>query len=185
MDTPRPLILLVLLAALAPHAAAVAAPVPDLNAYRFWGVYYDPNWRPQRGGPGGLGGQIAEFTPQGPIAGTIRPGFVDATQVAVDPRGPTYYAHHAGRPAIQSNPATGATTPLPAFGTELDSHPTGLTFDTTRNRLIRSTLSGEGFLFAYSPEQNRWSTLTSLQNVDLVLFFRPASCKGTAPDCVN
>jgi streptogramin lyase len=171
MDTPRPLFLLVLLAALAPHAAALAAPVPagatplpapaDLDAHRFWAMYYGPPLNRQ------VGGQLAEFTPHGPIAGTIQPGIVYPTHVAVDPRGPTYYGHRASRPVTRFNPATGAATELPAFNSELDSHPTGLTFDTTRNRLLRSTLGGEGFLFAYSPEQDRWSTLASLNNVDL------------------
>ena len=42
-----------------------------------------------------------------------------------------------------------------------------MTFDTTRNRLILSTLGGSGYLYSYSPEQDRWTTLSNLNNVDL------------------
>jgi hypothetical protein len=47
------------------------------------------------------------------------------------------------------------------------SWPTGLTFDTKRNRLLVSTLGGEGFLYAFSPETHAWSTVRSLAEEDI------------------
>jgi hypothetical protein len=69
---------------------------------------------------------------------------------------------------VRFDPVTGATTSLtvPANDPELLSWPTGLTFDTTRNRLILSNLGGEGFLYSYTPETDRWTRLASLQGVD-------------------
>jgi hypothetical protein len=119
---------------------------------------------------GGLGGYVAQFTPQGPIAGTIQPAKVNFEHVVVDPRGPTYYGGfgwHSGVGPARFDPVTGATVPLAIPDQEIVSWPTGLTFDTTRNRLLLSNLGGVGLLYAYSPETDRWTRLTDLANVDM------------------
>lgn len=165
--TRRLLVLTILMAGVQSVALAseVSAALSPSDPPPFAAIYAVP-------GPSGgrLRGYVAQFTPRGPIAGTIQPAIVPFNHVAVDPRGPTYYggfSWHSGEGAVRLDPVTGAAIPLLSTDPELTSWPTGLTFDTTRNRLIASTLGGEGFLFAYSPEQARWSRLASLRNIDL------------------
>jgi hypothetical protein len=43
----------------------------------------------------------------------------------------------------------------------------GVTFDTLRQRALLVTLSGEGALYGYSPASGIWSTISSMNNVDL------------------
>lgn len=168
MDTSRslPLLLLAFVAASIPvrgaGAAALPADTPPFTAILYGGT-------PTRGG---LGGYVAQFTPQGPIAGTIQPARVNFEHVAVDPRGPTptYYGgfgSHSGIGPARFNPVTGAATPLAIPNAEITSWPTGLTFDTTRNRLVMSNLGGVGLLYAYTPETDHWTRLGDLANVDM------------------
>ena len=162
--SPRVLPLALLVALLSVDAAQAQLPTDLPN---FTALYRTVNPR-----GGGFTGQVATFTPQGPIAGTFLPGNLRQEYVAVDPRGPTYYAGygwHSGVGPVSFDPKTGATTPLtlPTNDPELLSWPTGLAFDTTRNRLLLSNLGGEGFLYSYAPESAQWTRLASLQNVDL------------------
>lgn len=123
--------------------------------YRFVAVAqsFDAMGRPR-------GGRIAEWSPLGPVRNLT--GSVTARHVAVDPRGPTYYADNGRNTVTRLDPGSGTETPV--MGIEWL---TGLTFDTRRNRLVASNLSGEGFLFTHSPGQNGWTTLSSLNNVDM------------------
>jgi hypothetical protein len=43
----------------------------------------------------------------------------------------------------------------------------GATFDTLRQRALLVTLSGDGALYGYAPASGMWSTITSMNNVDL------------------
>lgn len=158
--------------ALAAPAPAAAATLP-LESYRFTAVYHTPSTS-----AGGVERRVADFTPLGPIAGTIRdnsgPGRGDPvltslrpTHVAVDPRTLTHYGRFGGGTPSRFDRRSGALTNLPDVSPAEMSHPTGLTFDTTRNRLVVSTLGSEGYLLAYSPDSNRWSTIRSLDNVDI------------------
>jgi hypothetical protein len=178
MDTTTrhlPLPVIAILALLAPlavprpaDAAAVPADVPP-----FYGLYFEPSAK----NPSQLVPRVAQFTPQGPIAGTFLPGPAPSAMarnspefVAVDPRGPTYYTGfgwHSGVGPVRFDPAAGTGTPITVPNPDTLSWPTGLAFDTTRNRLILSNLGGTGALWAYSPEQDRWSMLSSLNNVDM------------------
>ncbi|HUS37413.1 MAG TPA: hypothetical protein VM680_18850 [Verrucomicrobiae bacterium] len=47
------------------------------------------------------------------------------------------------------------------------SWPRGTTWDHRRNRFLVVTLGGEGFLYGVNPETLQWTTLTSMQNVDV------------------
>ncbi|MDX1952031.1 MAG: Ig-like domain-containing protein [Verrucomicrobiota bacterium] len=47
------------------------------------------------------------------------------------------------------------------------SWPTSAAYDAERDRVIISSLGGEGYFYSYSPTSNRWSVLASLQNRDL------------------
>ena len=177
MDTtrrlPLPVVLLMALLALVglPRpavAASVAADVPP-----FYGLYFEPSAT----NPSQLVPRVARFTTRGPIAGTFLPGAAPSAMsrnspefVAVDPRGPTYYTGfgwHSGVGPVRFDPATGTGTPIEVPNPDTLSWPTGLAFDTTRNRLILSNLGGAGALWAYSPEQDTWSMLSSLNNVDM------------------
>lgn len=140
----------------------VEADLPP-EAYRFHAIYDEfLPW-------GGRVRRVAEFTPEGPIAGTFLPASLSEHElhVAVDPRGPAFYVSIRGMMSSRLDAQTGETTALPYTDDELDNHPTGLTFDTSRNRLVLSTMGSEGFLHAYSPETDSWSRLAGLDNEDL------------------
>jgi hypothetical protein len=47
------------------------------------------------------------------------------------------------------------------------SWPRGTTWDHRRNRFLVVTLGGEGFLYGVNPETLQWTTITSMQNVDV------------------
>ena len=126
MDTPRPLLLAMLVSILVPGGLSKAAMLPageaGVDLPPFTAIYY-PGGPTNRGG-----GQIALFTPEGPIAGTIQPRPVNVGHVAVDPRGPTYYGGGWPTYPVRIDPVTGAVTPLPSTNPEV-SWPTGVTFD--------------------------------------------------------
>ena len=109
------------------------------------------------------GGTAADFSPLGPIAGTFTRAPAGGS-LAFDPRTSTYYA--VGNQGPVAFDTRGVASELPANPFEV-SWPTGLTFDTTRNRVVLSTLGGEGALLSYSPDQKQWSTLANLNGVDL------------------
>ena len=113
------------------------------------------------------GGSAAAFSPLGPVDGTLvgTPSGARVKHVAFEPATSTYYAVGAQGVPIQFG-RDGVAAPLPASPYEI-SWPTGLTFDTKRNRLVLSTLGGEGFLLGYSPGQRKWSMISSLNNVDI------------------
>lgn len=48
------------------------------------------------------------------------------------------------------------------------SWPSGITFDTKRGRVILASFGGEGFLYSYHPKMGKWSTISSLNNIDLL-----------------
>jgi outer membrane murein-binding lipoprotein Lpp len=106
--------------------------------------------------------QVAEFSPLGPLPGRIRGPSFHSRHAAVDPRSQTYYGVSNPGTVFRFDPRTGTETALGAF-----SWPTGLTFDTSRNRLVLSTLEREGALYSFSPDTNRWTTLAGLNNVDM------------------
>ena len=171
MDTTRhlPLPLVPLLMLLIVPRPAAAAPL-GAELPPFYGIYFEP----VGGGRPGLVPRVAQFTPQGPIAGTLLPALNQPGSrsyrpefLAVDPRGPSYFTGDNGVGPVRIDPATGTATPIAVPNPEILSWPTGLTFDTTRNRLILSNLGGAGALWAYSPDDDRWSLVSSLNNVDM------------------
>src|SRR5689334_16079726 len=139
----------------------VRADLPP-EAYRFYALYdvYESGGVHSR--------RVAEFTPWGPIDGTFCPHSHESTlHVAVDPRGPDYYVFKRWTIAERLDSQTGRSDALPLTDDELIDHPTGVTFETKRNRLVLCTMGSEGFLHAYSPEQNAWSRLASLHDEDV------------------
>lgn len=108
---------------------------------------------------------VAEFTPTRAISKTVVPVGSRLRHVTVNPDGPVFYGLAHGSGPVRIDRATGEYTDL-TMDQEL-SHPTGLTYDTKRDRLILSTLGGEGWLLSYSEQDDAWSQLASLDNVDI------------------
>lgn len=52
---------------------------------------------------------------------------------------------------------------------------TGITFDSLRERILISTLGGEGFLYALDPNTRDWSVVNSLNQIDLTAIAFSAS----------
>jgi len=114
-------------------------------------------------------GEFGEFTPAGPIASTLKRVPDGINCMAVDPRGPTFYGIDSHM-TYRLNLETGAKAELAIKDFDLPrlSSACGLALDTKRSRLVLSSLGGEGFLYAYALEQNKWSLIGSLANVDLM-----------------
>ena len=116
-------------------------------------------------------GHATVFSPLGPVVGTATSA-PDLEHVTFDPRTSTYYGIRKGNPIAFDT--SGKTTPLPANPFDV-GFTTGVAFDTTRNRLVVTSINGAGALLSYSPDQKQWSTLASLNNVDpYSLTYSPA-----------
>jgi len=101
--------------------------------------------------------RIAQMTPVHAIDGTIQSGLLDYKYIAVDPRGPTYYAMNSSGKPVSFDPVTGQEIALPV--TNLLGSVSGMTFDTLHNRLVISGSAGDppGYRFvSYSPANGIW-----------------------------
>ena len=144
-------------------AAEVHAQQPDdLNKLRFTAVYITKGARPFA-----QSASIGEFTVNGPNRETLRPLPSRTVRAAVDGKMQQYFTlthHDAFR--MDSN-VTNPTQLKPALAEEQRiSWPCGLTFDTKRNRLLVISRGGKGYLYSYSPTQNKWSVLADANNID-------------------
>ncbi|HMJ91240.1 MAG TPA: Ig-like domain-containing protein [Candidatus Acidoferrum sp.] len=104
------------------------------------------------------------YTLAGPQDGTK---LLPALRVVTDAGGRFYYgaeAHAMWR--IDSQDGTHDEMILDSSLPEM-SWPTGVAFDSQRNRILLATLSGEGHLYAYLPAQEQWSLVQSLENRDV------------------
>ncbi|HZN64030.1 MAG TPA: HEAT repeat domain-containing protein [Tepidisphaeraceae bacterium] len=119
---------------------------------------------PMRGGA-----ELGEASPAGWIEGTLRrlPG--RANRVALDPRGPTWFAigdrtETAMRLDLEAGTATNLEIKedIPEF-----SWPCGIAFDSKRNRLLVATMFGRGYLYACDTAANTWSLLRNMKDLDL------------------
>jgi hypothetical protein len=148
-----PVVMLLWVLGEARGAPLIVPPDPDgLEEYRFTAIYSlsDPFARPATK-------QVAEFTPLGPVAGTIRPPRVTFDYITMDPRDGAYYGARKFRDVFRWDPATGATVSLsPPTG---QGQITGVTFDSARNRLVISRSDTGALLSAYDLEQGTWSDL--------------------------
>src|SRR6185369_13894733 len=63
---------------------------------------------------------------------------------------------------------TGVATEM-QLGTDVPelSWPSGITFDSLRNRIVLVSFGGEGYLYAYSPALEQWSLISSMNNLDV------------------
>jgi hypothetical protein len=87
-------------------------------------------------------------------------------RAVADNRGKYYAIGDSG--LMQIDPATGAVRAIPSDPNLPEmSIITGIAYDSLRDRVLLVTLGGEGFLYAYSPSEERWSVLSSMRNVDI------------------
>ncbi|HYG34361.1 MAG TPA: Ig-like domain-containing protein, partial [Clostridia bacterium] len=104
------------------------------------------------------------YTLAGPQQGTtLLPGM----RVVGDNSGRYYYAAHP-HVAVKIDAQTGVANEV-NLGSSLPelSWPMGMAFDSARNRVLLVSLGGEGFLYGYAPDQDRWSVVSSMNNYDL------------------
>jgi hypothetical protein len=111
---------------------------------------------------------LAQMTPAGPVEGTVVPLSGGWSDVVVNPSGSAYYTI-TSNVAWKFNADTGVGAQLPnPWGALPDTGwLVGQTWDTTRNRLVVASLSGQGYFFGYLDSTNQWSTISSLQQTDL------------------
>jgi hypothetical protein len=71
------------------------------------------------------------------------------------------------------------TLPIPSDLPEL-SWPMGFAWNSKRERALLVSLGGEGYLYAYTPESQSWSVVSSMQNL---LFITRRTISFTASRC--
>lgn len=132
-----------------------------VQAIRFRAMHYEFGPRPHE-----VKHYLAQFTPAGPIVNTLVPVPSNFSRIAVDPKGPTYYAIQS-HSVVTFDLESGRTTQL-----QIDdefpelSWPAGLTFDTKRRRLVLTSIGGDGYFYVYEPDKNKWSVPETLNNED-------------------
>ncbi|MBC7820943.1 MAG: hypothetical protein IAG10_29005, partial [Planctomycetaceae bacterium] len=109
---------------------------------------------------------VGEYTLQGPQLDTLKTVKGQYAHFAFDPDAKQWYGLKHSVFALDLKQQTATELPLGMDVPEF-SHACGLAFDTKRKRVVVATLGGEGFLYAYSVEDQKWSVLASLNNLDL------------------
>jgi hypothetical protein len=136
-----------------------------IDRHRFYALHFgtlprQPQPQPQRRrGVGPTPIYVAPFTTSGPLIAGGRPISGEVHASAIDPTGRTCYVRvHDEFHAIDL--ATGTETPI-AFDNELPrlSWPTGLAFDSKRQRLLLTSHGGGGNLYAYDLADEEWSVV--------------------------
>jgi hypothetical protein len=118
---------------------------------------------------------LADMTQDGVVAGHSTPLSRTLSDITKDPAG-SYYGT-VSQDVYRINPTNFQFTLLPITGVGVDTGwPIGCTFDTLRNRLIVATLSGPGYMFAYSPQTQQWSLLSNFNQEDFQsIVYRPTN----------
>jgi hypothetical protein len=116
---------------------------------------------------------LANFTPDGPMAATLRALPRGASHVCADRTGTLYIV--AWHKVLQIDRA-GNTTQLLVWGdVPRPACPCGIAFDTLRQRVILASIDGIGYLYTYDPVKRSWSCMSDLNNIDLTgLVYSPA-----------
>jgi hypothetical protein len=118
---------------------------------------------------------LADMTPDGVVSGHFTPLSQPLSDITKDPTG-SYYGT-ISQSVYRIDPATFQFTQLPITGVgNVDTGwDIGCTFDTLRNRLIVATLSGPGYIFAYSPQTQQWSLVNNFNEEDFQsIVYRPS-----------
>jgi hypothetical protein len=117
------------------------------------------------------------ITPLGKLHGPTIPLNPGLQKLTLDPASGKYYGLGYSDKVVEVDPATGQQTEISRAGTEVQDVDwlQGAAFDTKRNRLVIASLGSEGWFISYSPATQQWSTIASLEQVDLQgLTYRPA-----------
>jgi len=120
---------------------------------------------------------IATMTPYGAVPGSVHPLNGAFSDITYDPNGSGYYAC-VGQDAYHIDPVTYQATVMNVTWPDPQNYgwTIGMTFDSTRNRVILATLSGPGYLISYNPATQQWSGISSLNQVDLQsVAYRPTN----------
>jgi hypothetical protein len=111
--------------------------------------------------------RFVDYTQFGPLyavnGGDVLPGM----RVFADPAGRYYYgaeSHEAWRIDTVANTSSEMTLPagLPEFSWAWSG-----AYDRTRGRFLVVSFGGEGYLYSYTPSNQQWSVVRSMDNLDL------------------
>jgi len=94
-------------------------------------------------------------------------GLLPAERVAMDGYRLLYYGAANHRVWKVEGPSGGVEDLDPGPGLPELSWPTGVTFDTERDRLLVVSLGGRGYLYAYAPATGQWTMVADMANRDL------------------
>jgi hypothetical protein len=112
-----------------------------------------------------LNGSI--FTQNYTLTGAVPSSrLLPAARVLPDNSGQQFYGMPSGELIRVSAQGGSETLSIPSTLPEL-SWPMGFAFDSTRSRALLVSLGGEGYLYAYTPAEQSWSVVSSMNNVDL------------------
>jgi hypothetical protein len=110
---------------------------------------------------------FGRFTPSGPIQGSLTKLPANINHVAFDPKEKKAYVI-SGHGVGYLNLGDEKITPIKIDeGLEELSWPCGLAFDSKRRRLILTSLGGEGHIYSLDVDKDKWSSLGSMNNIDL------------------
>ncbi len=110
----------------------------------------------------GLGFYERHYTLAGPQDGSrLLPGM----RLVADNSGEQYYGTES-HAAWKYNGEDGLQEMSLGSGVPELSWPMGIGFDSQRNRTLLVSLGGEGFLYGYSPVNQQWSVISSMNNRD-------------------
>ncbi len=127
----------------------------------FRAVHFVPGRHPHE-----MAAAVGEYTLQGPQLDTLKTVKGRYAHFAFDPDARQWYGMNRSVFALDLKQQTATELPLDMDVPEF-SHPCGLAFDSKRKRVVVATHGGEGFLYAYSVGDQKWSVLASLDSLDL------------------
>jgi hypothetical protein len=108
------------------------------------------------------------FTPSGPIQGSLTKLPPNVNHIAVDPKEKKAYVIQGHEVGSLNLGDERITTLEIDKGLEELSWPCGLAFDSKRRRLILTSLGGEGHIYCFDVDKGKWSSLGSMNNIDLL-----------------
>lgn len=119
-------------------------------------------------------GRYGDFTLSGPVTESFVALPAPVGEVLCDPSG-RHVIRMGGHDLYRLDLKNQTATRLIARDVPEISWAMGIAYDTKRDRLLLATLGGEGFLYSYKPDDDAWSLIASLENVDLtaIAYYEP------------
>jgi hypothetical protein len=106
---------------------------------------------------------LHDYTLGGPVGGGLL--IPSGLRVSADAGEHYYYGGDEGLIAFDSQTGTTQVIPLPE-DVQREGWQMGTAFDLQRNRALVVTLSGEGFLYSFTPATQQWGVVSSMRNRD-------------------